>query len=474
MGRRASRLRAMPTDPDRIKYEHLSFDGGMAPDDTQCPLPAWYSLENLWIDPSGKPRSRPHLLTATQEYANVTGVFRNNAMALMYVADGQVSVGTQPVATISGDALPRYDFSRLRTIVTIGGKPLLYTGPGDWSTLPHENVRALATFVGAQKLRLVFVKNDDPHRLYVTTLGDLTDTGTLIPDYRGNYSDTWTEGFSYKNIPHEIMDICELNNQIFVFTRRGIYTFTPDMMDGLFVPDLSERMNVESLDHRVWKEEGQIFFLSTDGPKRLFFEDGYPTFSPLPLEGLKLTIRDELVNGEAAICFDKHRRLLYLMPDRTSGKTYVFNLPKQIWTVWDIAIEDCVVVFDRTYVTTPAGKYVYRLDEIGDGHDEVDVKLRTGLTPLFDMDSRKRIRAANVHYKSVGLLEYYIDSNADEFIEEVDPVYGLNDSDPYKIVEGLGDQGQLFSLVFCFRTRGQVLFNQLMVELLIKKPRVRF
>lgn len=455
----------------------LEYENGETPDTDFIPLPGWKRLRNLWVNSSGKIGSRPHYTPTSTLRSNIQGVLFNNANQLMYVADNTLYSSVEAETLISGGLFPRFDVHRTYTVITTGGKPILFQDGGSFSELPHENVKCLGTFQGAQKLRMVFCKSDDLNTLHFTTIGDLTDTGTVIVDPRGIADDEWTEGLTIRNLPFDIVDMQDLNNQIMLFTTRGIYSISdPDRIfeETGFIPELRKRINIEIVDTRTRKDEGQVWFLSPDGVKRLFFEEGFPTFSSLNMEGIEKTILNAPITSQSQINVDKIRKLVFLTLDTSSNVTYVFNMRGELWTSWDGMIQDSVSVAGTTYVTLAGQGYVYKLDDTGIGDsDFIDVEFRTGLGPIpvDKVALRKRLRYLHTQYHKTGDLYFYIESVADEIITDVSPVWVKADNST-RVVHYLGDQGELFSLSINFRTNRSVVFDEFLLDLLFKPTRL--
>lgn len=459
------------SDEVRQHRNILDIKDGEQPDNEYAILPAWNKLRNLYRDIGGKVYTRPFYVPASGLHNEIQGMFYDADNSLIYIADGTLYKDLVPETTVTVTKPVRFDVSRLRTVIATGGTPFVWIDEDNYFALPFQNVKALATFVGVQKLRLVFTTYDEPHKLFFTAIGDLTDTGKVIIDPRNIANDEWTEGFTIKNIPYEIVDLCELNGMVFVIHRRGAFTVLPGVDENGFRPELRERIDTEFLDVRACKDEGQIHLLGPEGPKRIFFDQGYPTFTPYPLPSIERTMREALVEDEAAICVDPLRHLMFVKPNNDDDTTYVWHFAGQFWTEWDGCINDAVSVAGTTYVSLEGGEYLYKLDDNGDGHTTIEGEFRTGITPILDEGLRKRLRNAHLHYTKQGELEVYSESVADEFLGDVFPVYAEAE-DPHKAVFYLGDQGELFCLSFCFRTTGRIAFNQLVVEFLVKHPRL--
>ena len=378
-------------------------------------LPQWNRLRNTWLDSQGRINNRPHYMPVSQHHSIVAGVLYNNDNGFMYIGDGVLYDSTSPESTIAGTSRPVFDVSRLRTIITAGSTPLVYQDESTFYELPFTDVKSVATFIGAQKLRLVFVKSTEPNRLYVTAIGDLTDTGTVIIDPELIADDEYTEGFSIKNVPYDIIDMVELNNRIMIFTARGIFSLDPDIDENGFNPTLQKRINVEIVDSRVAKDEGQVWFIGTTGPMRLFFEDGFPTFRSLPMIGNKRTMLSALNHSQATINVDKTRDILFFKPNNADDRTFVFHFLHEVWHEWSGGIDDVVSVAGVTYFTLNGGNYAYKFDDDGNGSDEIEIRMNTGLMPLADLAHRKRLRHIYLDLERTEDLEYFEESEAVEF-----------------------------------------------------------
>lgn len=443
---------------------------GQQPDNKYKPLPIWNVARNVYRDSDGMVVSRPFYFPVSQAHTEVQGMFYDADNKLVYIADGnvyrdfQLEFNTTPTAPI------RFDISRLRTVVATGGVPFVWIDEDNYYALPYTNVKALATFQGATKLRLVFVTYDDPHRLYVTEIGDISDTGQVIIDPRGVANDEWTEGFSIKNIPYEIVDLAELNQRVMVFTKKGIIPLEPGINENGFAPSLENMIHTDVLDVRVSRDEGQIHFLGPEGPKRLYFDKGFPTFASYPLTGIEKTLQDALFESEAAITTDAMRGLLYVKPNNHDELTYVYNFSAEHWTEWDGMINDCVSVSGTTYAGLEGGTNLYELRDDA-GVETIEGEIKTGLTPLFGEEVRVRAKAGRLKYQKTGELELYVESSADEFLDTVLPVYAEAEDDTTFYFYA-GDQGELFCLSICFRTKGRLVLNELVLKLALKIPRI--
>ena len=457
---------------ERRQYRNIieKFEG-QRPDSEYAPLPAWHTFRNLWADQGKKIHSRPFYVPASGQHNEIQGMFYDSSNQLVFIADGTLYRNFTPEAEVSVTAPLRFDISRLRTVVATGGTPFVWIGPGEYFPLPYQNVKALAAFVGVQKLRLAFTTYDDPHRLYITEIGDITDTGTVIVDPRGIANDEWTEGFSIKNLPYEIVDICELNGMILVIHKRGMFTVQPGVNENGFYPDIRERIDTEFLDVRACRDEGQIHLLGPEGPKRIYFHEGFPTFNTYPLVGIEKTLQSALIEAEAAVSVDTQRGLMFVKPNNGDDTTYVWHFNHQFWTEWDGCINDAISVAGTTYISLEGGGYLYRLDDEGNGSIATEIEMKTGITPILDEGLRKRLRYGHIHFDRLEGLEFYSESIAEVFLETVLPAYAEVEENREAICY-MGDQGELFCMAFCFRTRRRLTLNQLVIEFLVKHPRL--
>lgn len=461
----------MPKNSIRID----DFSDGQQPDTEFPDLPAWYKLKNVWLDSSKKLHGRPHLVKASETYTNIQGLAYSHNNELICVADGIVYVNSQPVFTISGSGRVRHDVSRDRTIVTAGSTPIVIGESATYS-LPTSinNVTGVASFVGAAKFRLCFVRSDDPRTVWVTTIGNLTDIGTAITDPTSlGINDEWTEAGPIKNLPYVIYDIAELNGRILVFCERSIYMVTPGYSEEGFDAEVMKVGDHEILNVPIVKQQGQIWFMTPYGPYRIFFQEGFPSISPIPMIGIERTILNNVIENECRIGVDTSRSLFFLKP-KNSGPSYVSHLGHNgIWTEWDIPFIDIVEAGNKLYGCMVGDPHVYRFDDTATTDNPYEIILQTGLTDFgLTPPVRKRIKSVNIKFSTNAQVQGFTDAYATELPPPSAPIiYGNLETNIKQLESEIGVQGELLSLLIAFRTYGKFDLKSLFLKIFIKRIR---
>ena len=441
------------------------FEKGMTPDDrNRINLPGWVLLENLWLSPVDKMRSRPFLTSKNKSFTNIYGFGITHDNQMFYVADGKLFVNKILKSAIGSTRRARSDVSRATTIICAGGKPIVWDGTSTRELSAYSNVYTLATF--SKKLRLATVSSDNKRKITISALGNINDIGTIITD-SDSVNDEKTEGYYITNIPYDIIDIVEKDDNLIVFTKQAIFTIEPTIKDWGFSVKMTKVAEVEVFDTKVIKlPAGEILFFNSTGVMN------YPGLSRIEMNGISKTIRDTLVSGQVDISFDQQRNLFYLKPNNTENILWVHNNRSTHWTRWDIPFIDIVTISNVTYGCTS--------DEVGVLTDSSDseqlesqtVILHSGLHDFGDPDTRKVFKRVLINLGAKHLLEHFVDLFADEIPDN--PVISLtNDREPFQIfVSYIGKKGKRGSLYIKLKITSELVIDDISVVYFEKDVRL--
>jgi outer membrane protein assembly factor BamB len=451
------------------KYITVSdFTGGYTPDyGSLVELPSWKKLYNCWLDSQKQLRGRPHLKHAA--FDGIAGIGITHDKKLVVVSNGTVYIDSIPVAGISGVSRLSFDYQINRTIISTGGKPVLWDGTTS-TVIQRDNVFALATMGGAYKSRLYAVDTTDKKRIWASEALDPTDFAeSFLTDPRAIADDKKSTGGKFYGFSHDIIDIKEQEGKLIIFTEKAIYSLTDAIEQNAenmaYFPSLVMEVSIDVYTAKMAKMTKGILFPNSTGVY------AYPTVERIPMVGIERTIRKLLANAKCHISLDPVRRLIYLVTDDDNPTTFVFHVDFQVWTLWDIGIKDLVVIDDTIYIHATDDVLYTLEDNSFDGLIPYDITIQSGLASFGNASVRKRFKTLAIEINSEEKLDYFLDIATENI--DLDTV-GMNE-----LLQGtdridcyVGVQGERGSISMIFTNYGEFRLSNAIVNYLEKIPRM--
>ena len=453
--------------PERKGYPFLKEIAGMRPDDgSTIDIPAWLLLQNVWVSPNGKLRSRPFFSNYSRTHSNlINGIDNTHSNGHVYVADGNFYIDGYLRGTISGSGFLKVDVSRKTTVFTVGGYPVIWNGTGSIPLTNLPNIYTLATFAGAQRLRLAAVSSNDTRKIIITAPGNLNDTGTTITDPLG-INDEKTEGHIIKNMPYEITDMAEMDGSIYIFTKHGIFKMDPTVKEFGFSVQIGKVVNMEVWPGKVYRAAGQYYFLNSDG----IFAFSGQGIKKINMDGMERTIRSSMVYGQTHISYDNERKLLFLTPNDTDSTTWVYNERTSHWYRWDLAIRDTVCQNGTVYI---AAKYQWgELKDTFTHPASTDIVLKSGLNTFGNELSRKVFKRILLNIQASSEIQYFMDIFTDSIPDTpLQPL--ISDKPPYQVLSAdIMKKAKRGSVYIRIKTFKELVFDDLSIVYYEKPARV--
>lgn len=450
--------------PNKTIAEIKDFSGGVVKDriDTQDP-PLWRNLDNLWITPPGILQSRPHLLTYINEPSAI-GVGKTHDRKTIAVVNGKVFIDGNNVGVTAGTGPLSFSYTRDYTAFCCGADIKLWDGT-TLTTLSHTNVKCLAFAQGFNQRRLFFVKSDDLRTIWVTSPGNFEDVGMVLTDPLGIADDEYTEAGRIKGFPSDIIDIQEFTDELRIFCDTAIYTLNPNRYDEEgWRFTITKTWDIEVWDVKTKRYTSGILFLNGNGLNIFSIGETGPFAQPLKSDGVYNTIRKQLVEAEARIGID-HCRNLYLLKPNDTDDTWVFHVNGAVYTNWDVDFRDVIGVDGVAYVATDAS--VALLDDDGDGVSEFNILIRSGLTWLNSVRTRKRVKRFGANISFTRDINWSLEAYGDS-IKDVPINYALLSStstigNDIALTEDIEDypgvRASAVSLEAAFKNKGKFNLN---------------
>jgi len=464
----------MPSE--RKPFQLNDFSGGQAPDyNGMSVLPQWDLLENVWLD--GQLKSRPFTIRQSSLGSTNGYLARTHDNKLAWSDGTFLYINFAIKDVLNGGLRLKADISRKRTLFANGGNQIQYWNGTTHATITGvTGVYALATVHGFEKQRVCYVSSLDKHTLRYSTF-DIADFGTQIIDDDA-INDAWTDGGAIYDFPYEIIDILEFRNVLFVFTRKAIYTLTPEIgvleEEDIFLFDIQRFQEVDLYNISPVKTTNTIYFMSKQGLSAFGLTEfnNFSNVSILPMPGIRDTILRETDPESGAINYDVKRNLLYLAPSSSSGKVFVAALGAEgAWFQWNTHIQSAESVNAVTYAVLKNNSNLYRLEDNVQNTDQISVRIHSGLSAMDNNLTKKHARTIYADISSkADHIEYVLDVDNKPVTDKLlNKRRVKNISSRYNAKSG--QRGEQFKLLAEFGIEGTTWFREFGIEYLEKPPR---